>query len=168
VTGPKAWGLLRRCLRTIAATCLCGNSRVNFPRAPETFDWSRYHKSAGICAAHEKWGLGFFEVYLPQVLLAALLKLAEVGCFIWNNLYSMRNDSRPLKDAAVSGNENAYNSFLPRDTTLDELIASGSRFVTAVDLWALSLLTHHLIRKLELIQSATPAWIKRSTRRFSY
>jgi hypothetical protein len=63
----------------------------------------------------------------------------------------MKNDSRTFKDAAVSGNENAYYSFLPRDTTLDELIASGSRFVTAVDLWALSLLTHRLIRKLELI-----------------
>ena len=61
----------------------------------------------------------------------------------------MRNDSRILKDAAVAGNENAYSSFLPRNTTLDELIASGSRFVRAVDLWALSLLTHHLIRKLE-------------------
>src|SRR4029077_7187973 len=112
---------------------------------------SRYHKSAGICAAHEKWGLGFVEVYLPQVLLVALLSLAEVGCLIWNNLYSMSNDSRTSKDVAVSGNENAYNSFLPRDTTLDELIASGSRFVTAVDLWALSLLTHRLIRKLELV-----------------
>jgi hypothetical protein len=63
----------------------------------------------------------------------------------------MSNDSRTSKDVAVSGNENAYNSFLPRDTTLDELIASGSRFVTAVDLWALSLLTHRLIRKLELV-----------------
>jgi hypothetical protein len=69
----------------------------------------------------------------------------------WKNLYSMRNVSRTSKDVAVSGNENAYNSFLPRDTTLDGLIASGSRFVTSVDLWALSLLTHRLIRKLELI-----------------
>jgi Protein of unknown function (DUF1232) len=41
--------------------------------------------------------------------------------------------------------------FLASDTTLDEFIASGSRLVTAVDLWALSLLTHRLIRKLELI-----------------
>ena len=65
----------------------------------------------------------------------------------------MRNDSRTLKDAAVSGNENAYNSFVPHHTTLDELIASGSRFVTAVDLWALSLLTHRLIRKLEFVNS---------------
>jgi hypothetical protein len=56
--------------------------------------------------------------------------------------------SRPLKNAAVSGNENVCNCFLPSDTTLDELIASGSRFVTAVDLWALSLLTHRLIHKL--------------------
>jgi Protein of unknown function (DUF1232) len=125
---------------------------VNFQDACETSPiGSRYHKSAGICAAHEKWGLGFVEVYLPQVLLVALLSLAEVGCLIWNNLYSMSNDSRTSKDVAVSGNENAYNSFLPRDTTLDELIASGSRFVTAVDLWALSLLTHRLIRKLELV-----------------
>jgi hypothetical protein len=30
----------------------------------------------------------------------------------------MRNYSRPLKNAAVSGNENTYNSFLPRDTTV--------------------------------------------------
>jgi hypothetical protein len=64
---------------------------------------------------------------------------------------NMRNDSRALKDAAVAGNENAYSSFLPRDTTLDELITSRSRFVRAVDLWALSLLTHHLVRKLELV-----------------
>ena len=64
----------------------------------------------------------------------------------------MRNEIRPLENAAVSGNENVYNCFLPRDTTFDELIASGRRFVTAVDLWALSLLTHRLIRKLELIK----------------
>ena len=64
----------------------------------------------------------------------------------------MRNDIRPLKNSAVSGNENVYNCFLPRDMTLDELIASGSRFVTAVDLWALSLLAHRLIRKLKLIE----------------
>jgi hypothetical protein len=63
----------------------------------------------------------------------------------------MRNDSRTLKDAAVSRHENAYNSFLPRDTRLDEFIASRSRFVRAVDLRTLSLLTHHLIRKLELV-----------------
>ena len=66
-------------------------------------------------------------------------------------MYNMRDDSRTLKDAAASRHENAYDSFLPRDTTLDELIASRSRFVRAVDLRALSLLTHHLIRKLELV-----------------
>ena len=63
----------------------------------------------------------------------------------------MRNDSRILKDVVVPGNQSAYNSFLPRDTTLDELIASRSGFVRSVDLWALSLLTNHLIRKLESV-----------------
>ena len=80
-----------------------------------------------------------------------LLSLAAAASFIRNNVLYMRNDSCTLKDAAVSGNEHAHNFFLPRDTTLDELIASRSRFVRAVDLWALSLLTHHLIRKLDLV-----------------
>ena len=83
--------------------------------------------------------------------ICCIAKPGRGVCFIWNNLHSMRNDNRVLKDAAVSGSENAYNSFLARDTTLDELIARGSRFVTALDLRALSLLAHRLIRKLELI-----------------
>jgi hypothetical protein len=63
----------------------------------------------------------------------------------------MRFDRLESKDFSAHDEQTAGKSFLPRGITLDELISTGSRVVTAVDLWALSLLTHRLLRKLALV-----------------
>jgi hypothetical protein len=74
---------------------------------------------------------------------------AQVPGFTANNFVHMRYDRNDFHDAPNSEEEDICASFLPHGTTLDELIADGSRVVTAADLWALSLLTHRLLRKLE-------------------
>ena len=49
------------------------------------------------------------------------------------------------------GRQDIDHYFLQKACAVDELIEEGSRLTTAVDLWAISLLTHRLLRKLDLL-----------------
>ena len=50
------------------------------------------------------------------------------------------------------GRQDIDHYFLQKACAVDELIEEGSRLTTAVDLWAISLLTHRLLRKLDLVK----------------
>ena len=87
VIGPKAWRFLRsirnlkpmsRCApRFLRSAPFAVTSKRISRGHPKRSDGSRHNKSAVIYASHERYGLGFFEVYLPQVLMATLLSLAR-------------------------------------------------------------------------------------------
>jgi hypothetical protein len=56
------------------------------------------------------------------------------------------------RSCGTPGRQDIDHYFLQKACTVDELIEEGSRLITAVDLWAISLLTHRLLRKLDLVK----------------